>query len=179
MATDKPIIPVPNLAPTAVDKILAEREEMEREAPSAPVTYTPDGMQITAKHGDKVEVEAVNLNDLAHTSVIHDPYKTDLSAANKKHVIDKVYMNSEEFNELRRQLYEQHREVFNMIGGYMVHDPFVFVMRMNTWLGTNIQFDSWNEKGICAAFLKALENKRTGAPQWDIDKIAQAARKGH
>lgn len=179
MASEKPIIPVPNVAPTIADKVVRERLEMEEAAPSAPVTYTPDGMQITARKGDKVEIAPVSLNDLAQAGSIFDPYKTDLSAANKKHVIDKVYMNSEEFNELRRQLYEQHREVFNLIGGYMVHDPFTFVMRMNTWLGTNVQFDSWNEKGICAAFLKALENKRNGAPQWDIEKLAQAARKGN
>jgi hypothetical protein len=158
--TDK-INRVPNLAPTTTDKIIAERLAMEEEAPSAPITYTPDGTMVRAIPGATVEYDPVSVNDLAAASgIISDPYKTKLAADNR-HITDgKIYMNSPEFNALRRELYENHREVFDIIGGYMVHDPFTFVTRMNTWLGTSVQFDSWNEAGICAQFLQALANKR-------------------
>jgi len=154
---------VANLAPTATDKILAERRAMEEAAPSAPITYTPDGIKLTTSKDDKVSYDAVSVNDLAAASgIISDPYHTKLQQ-DQRHITDgKIYMNSPEFNELRRVLYEQHREVFDVIGGYMVADPFTFVMRMNTWLGTSVQFDSWNEAGICKQFLDAI--KRSAKP---------------
>jgi hypothetical protein len=158
--TDK-ISKVPNLAKTATDKIIDARLAMEEEAPSAPISYTPSGTIVQAMPGAKVEYAEVSVNDLAQASgITSDPNKLKLEQDNR-HITDgKIYFNSPEFNALRRELYENHREVFDTIGGYMVHDPFTFVMRMNTWLGTKVQFDNWNEAGICAQFLQALANKR-------------------
>lgn len=161
--TDK-IVKVPNLAPTSTDKVLRERHEMELERPSAPVTYTPNGMQVTKREGDRLEIEPVTTNDLAVASgIIRDPYNTKVEVDNR-HVTDKIYMNSEEFNELRRRLYEQHNDIFERIGGLMVFDAPKFVAAMNAWLHTDVQFDSWNEAGICRQFLKALDYKSRGLP---------------
>ena len=155
---------VPNLAPTATDKIIAERRDMEAEAPSAPVTYTPDGIQFTQRQGDKLEVAPASINDLAKESgITSNPYKTNL-ADDGRHVSEKFYFNSEEFNELRRRLYTEHNDVFERIGGLMVYDPAVFVDAMNQWLGTRVQFDSWSEAAICRQFLAALDYKSRDLP---------------
>lgn len=155
------ITPVPNLAPTAGDKVLDERKQMEEAAPSAPITYTPDGIKITAGKQDKVDMAPVSFNDLAHAGISFDPARPKLEQDNR-HVIDKVYMNSEAFNLLRRELYEHHRPKFEAyLGGLMAHDPAQFVLEMNSWLGLSVQFDSWNEEGICQQYLDALRLRRT------------------
>lgn len=157
--TDK-LNKVPNVAPTTTDKIISERLELEEEAPSAPLVETPDGTKLVNRTGGKVTYDLVTINDLAAASgIISDPYSMKLEPDNR-HITEKIYMNSEEFNQLRKVLFEEHREVFELIGGYMVHDPFTFVMRMNTWLGMSVQFDSWNEAGICKQFLDVLIAKR-------------------
>lgn len=159
---------VPNLAKTVTDKIIDERRELEEERPSAPITMTPDGPKITAPAGSRVEFsEPVGYNDLAQAShITSDPNKLNL-ANDGRHITDgKIYMNSVEFNELRRFLYEHHRERFEApimpgisLGGAMVAAPFEFVMAMNNWLGMEVQFDTWNEAGICKQFLDHLRNK--------------------
>lgn len=157
------IIPVPNLAPSLRDKVLDERQQMEEARPSAPITYTPDGTVVTAGKGANVEYEELTADKLAAIGKSFDPARPlhDEAAAAKLHVTDKVYMNSEEFNELRRQLYENYRPEFDRFGWMMVHDPASFVIEMNNWLGMDVQFDSWSEAEICRKFLDALQLRRS------------------
>jgi hypothetical protein len=83
------IVRVPNLAPTLTDKVLDERQQMEEAAPSAPITYTPDGVKMTALAGSSVELEAVTADKLAHAGILFDPARPKLEQDNR-HVIDKV-----------------------------------------------------------------------------------------
>jgi hypothetical protein len=43
----------------------------------------------------------------------------------------------------------------------MAYDPLQFVLEMNSWLGMDVQFDSWNEAGICRQYLDALMLRRS------------------
>ena len=156
--TDK-IIPVPNLAPTLTDKVLDERKQMEEHRPAAPITYTPDGVKVTAGAGARVEMEEMTASKLAAIGKSFDPARPQEDDA-RRHVTQKVYMNSDEFNNLRKVLYEQHRSKFDVFGGLMVHDPASFVLEMNNWLGLDVQFDSWSEAEICQTFLDALDLRK-------------------
>jgi hypothetical protein len=88
----------------------------------------------------------------------------------KAHITESVYFASEEFNALRKELYDNWRmdPALDPTGanslwyysGLMVQDPPSFVEIMNLELGLTIVFDSGNEKNICLEILNALRKKR-------------------
>lgn len=88
----------------------------------------------------------------------------------KAHVSNSVYLMSEQFNALRKELYDHWREDPNddKIGdrslwyysGLMVTYPQAFVEIMSLELGLDIVFDSGREAEICFEILNALRRKR-------------------
>jgi hypothetical protein len=92
-----------------------------------------------------------------------------------EHVSASVYYSSEEFNALRKELYEHWREdpetqVGRLVdrslwyySGLMVTNPQAFVEIMSLELGLTIIFDSGREQEICFEILNALRKQR-GAP---------------
>ncbi len=102
--------------------------------------------------------------------IIVDP-KTDLKSDATRHISQQVYMVSEEFNALRKELYDNWRaEPASFAGangqalwyysGLMATNPQAFVEIMSMELGEPIQFDSHNEAGICLQILNGLRKKR-------------------
>lgn len=96
-----------------------------------------------------------------------DP-KIDLNT--KAHISASVFMASEEFNALRKELYDNWREApeYDLTGanslwyysGLMVTNPPAFVEIMSLELGLDILFDSGKEKEISLQILNALRKKR-------------------
>ena len=96
----------------------------------------------------------------------------DLKAEEKGvHISQSVYMASEEFNALRKELYDNWRaEPASVAGesghalwyysGLMVSDPVAFVEIMALETGLPLIFDSANEAQICLQILNALRVKR-------------------
>ncbi len=93
----------------------------------------------------------------------------------KEHRAEAVlYVNSEEFNELRRELYENWRmdpkadttggNSYWYYSGLMVTHPQAFVEIMSMELGLRITFDSGKESEICLEILNALRKKRGVSP---------------
>lgn len=92
----------------------------------------------------------------------------------KDHISNSVYFSSEEFNALRKELFDNWREDPNtdLIGdrslwyysGLMVTYPQAFVEIMSLELGLSIIFDSGREKEICLEILNALRKRRGVAP---------------
>lgn len=89
-----------------------------------------------------------------------------------EHVSTSVYFSSEEFNALRKELYDHWREEpETQIGrlvdrslwyysGLMVTNPQAFVEIMSLEMGLNIIFDSGRESEICLEILNALRKQR-------------------
>lgn len=73
-----------------------------------------------------------------------------------------LYLHSEEFNALRKEMYDNWRDTFFARHGWkMVNQPVEFVADMCTDLGlVFIGFDSGDEAGTCLRFLNALREKR-------------------
>lgn len=73
-----------------------------------------------------------------------------------------LYLASEEFNALRRELYENWRDTLWAKHGWkMVNQPPMFVADMCEDLGLIFTgFDAGDESGTCLRFLNALRNKR-------------------
>ena len=73
-----------------------------------------------------------------------------------------LYLHSEEFNALRRELHDFWRDTYWARHGWkMVNMPAEFVADMCTDLGlVFIGFDSGDEAGTCLRFLNALRRKR-------------------
>jgi len=96
----------------------------------------------------------------------------DLDAEKKGvHVSNSVYFASEEFNALRKELYDYWRaEPASVAGesghalwyysGLMITDPVAFVEIMALETGLPLIFDSANEAGVCLQILNALRKKR-------------------
>lgn len=94
--------------------------------------------------------------------------------ATTEHVTKSVYFASEEFNALRRELFNHWREDPNddKIGdrslyyysGLMVTNPPAFVELMSLELNTSPIFDSGREAEICLEILNALRKKRGVLP---------------
>jgi hypothetical protein len=73
-----------------------------------------------------------------------------------------LYLHSEEFNALRREMYENWQDTFWAKHGWkMVNQPAEFVADMCSDLGlVFIGFDSGDEAGTCLRFLNALRARR-------------------
>lgn len=91
--------------------------------------------------------------------------KTNLDT--KEHRAEHVlYLHSEEFNALRKELYENWRDtLWARFGWAMVNQPPLFVAGMCEALGlVFIGFDSADESGTCLRFLNALRERRGVSP---------------
>lgn len=79
-----------------------------------------------------------------------------------------LYLSSEEFNALRKELYDHWRDDPGSItgkdlwyySGLMVTNPQAFVEIMSLELGLQIVFDSGKEAEICFTILNALRKRR-------------------
>lgn len=88
--------------------------------------------------------------------------------ATKEHVSTSVYMNSEQFNALRKELYDHWRDDPDensnrdlwWYSGLMVTNPPAFVEIMALELGLSLVFDSADEAGTCKTILEALQRRR-------------------
>lgn len=90
----------------------------------------------------------------------------------KEHATHSIYMSSDAFNLLRKELYEnwrddiinyktgQHEPGYWYYSGLMVANPQAFVEIMALELDLLILFDSGKESEICGKILNALRKKR-------------------
>ena len=84
----------------------------------------------------------------------------DLENKEKKNFDQKIYMFPESYNALRKELYENHPTLWQVVGYYMGHNGNLFVHAMNVVLDMNVQFDTDKVDAICKQFLDRLRQHR-------------------
>jgi hypothetical protein len=75
-------------------------------------------------------------------------------------IFDKTYMFPEEYNALRRELYEHYPNLFMAVGYAMAFDSISFIEMMDAALDTRTTFDSDKVASICKKYLNLLRVKR-------------------
>jgi len=97
-----------------------------------------------------------------------DTKQPNINLNTKEHVSKSVYMESEEFNALRKELYDHWREGPGngsyrdlwWYSGLMVTNPPAFVEIMALELQLPLIFDSEKQADICFTILNELRKKR-------------------
>lgn len=93
-----------------------------------------------------------------------DPATLDQTNSDKKNFDQKIYMFPESYNALRKELYEEWPEIWQLVGWVMGNNGPEFVSRMNAGLQMNLQFDTNKVDSICKTYLNRLRKQRGLGP---------------
>lgn len=93
-----------------------------------------------------------------------DAATLDQTNSDKKNFDQKIYMFPESYNALRKELYEQWPEIWQLVGWVMGNNGPEFVSRMNEGLQMNLQFDTNKVDSICKTYLNRLRKQRGLGP---------------
>lgn len=129
--------------------------------PNPQIQVTGDKQQEIAKklilEGDE-QVASYKPQQIAKGA--DDAVTTDLEGSEKKNFDQKIYMFPEEYLALRRELSENHPELWQAVGYYMAFNGPMFVFTMNAILDMKLQFDTDKVAAICKEYLNRLRKHR-------------------